>query len=215
MTRTSRNVTVGLIVTLALAGIGWTWGHPAGPGPCPGPGRKRRSHSRTTHSVGGAGLESDLHRHAHCDEYGELRESTARGDRSYGDLRCVQRHRTALHPNFRSHGRAPDGASRRAAVIAAAYTALVGLFPSQQPALDASYAASLAALSDDCEDGGQSRRRAPGARAVSSAASPGEPRWRRPCSPGARPMGSARATRRSPAGPRSASGGRHRRRSDR
>jgi hypothetical protein len=33
------------------------------------------------------------------------------------------------------HDRAPDGASRRGAVIAAAYTALVGLFPSQQPAL--------------------------------------------------------------------------------
>ena len=54
---------------------------------------------------------------------------------------------------------APSGASRRAAVIAAAHTALVGLFPSQQPALDASYAASLAALSDDGEDGGQSRER--------------------------------------------------------
>ena len=39
--------------------------------------------------------------------------------------------------------------------IAAAYTALVGLFPSRQPALDASYAASLAALSDDCEDRGR------------------------------------------------------------
>jgi hypothetical protein len=57
------------------------------------------------------------------------------------------------------HTRAPVGASRRAAVIAAAHTALVGLFPSQQPALDASYAASLAALSDDCDDGGQSLRR--------------------------------------------------------
>ena len=55
--------------------------------------------------------------------------------------------------------RAPNGASRRAAVIAAAYIALVGLFPSRQPALDASYAASLAALSDDGEDGGQSRER--------------------------------------------------------
>ena len=54
---------------------------------------------------------------------------------------------------------APKGASRRAAVIAAAYTALVGLFPSQKPALDVSYAASLAALSDDGEDGGQSRER--------------------------------------------------------
>jgi hypothetical protein len=35
----------------------------------------------------------------------------------------------------------------------------VGLFPSKQEALDASYAASLAALSDDDGDGGQSRER--------------------------------------------------------
>jgi hypothetical protein len=56
-------------------------------------------------------------------------------------------------------GGPPAGASRRAAVIAAAYTALVGLFPSRQAALDASYAASLAALSDDGEDGGESRER--------------------------------------------------------
>ena len=34
------------------------------------------------------------------------------------------------------HNRAPRGASRRAAVIAAAHTALVGLFPSRQAALD-------------------------------------------------------------------------------
>jgi hypothetical protein len=54
---------------------------------------------------------------------------------------------------------APSGASRRAAVIAAAYTALVGLFPARKPALDATYAASLGALSDDGEDGGQSRER--------------------------------------------------------
>jgi hypothetical protein len=53
----------------------------------------------------------------------------------------------------------PSGASRRAAVIAAAYTTLVSLFPSRQAALEASYAASLAALSDDGEDGGQSRER--------------------------------------------------------
>lgn len=57
------------------------------------------------------------------------------------------------------HNSAPPGASRRAAVIAAAYTALVGLFPSRLAALDASYSASLAALSDDDEDGGQSRER--------------------------------------------------------
>jgi hypothetical protein len=57
------------------------------------------------------------------------------------------------------HNDAPHGASRRAAVIAAAYTALADLFPSQKPALDAKYAASLAALSDDGEDGGESRQR--------------------------------------------------------
>jgi hypothetical protein len=54
---------------------------------------------------------------------------------------------------------APPGASRRAAVIAAGYTALVGLFPGQKPSLDVSYGASLAALSDDGEDGGESRER--------------------------------------------------------
>jgi hypothetical protein len=51
------------------------------------------------------------------------------------------------------------GASRRAAVVAAAYTALVGLFPSRLNQLSDSYAASLAALSDDGGDGGRSRER--------------------------------------------------------
>jgi hypothetical protein len=58
---------------------------------------------------------------------------------------------------------APRGASRRAAVIAAAHTALVGIFPtlsaSQREALHETYLASLAALSDDGGDGGQSRAR--------------------------------------------------------
>jgi hypothetical protein len=56
------------------------------------------------------------------------------------------------------HDTAPRGASRRAAVIAAAYTTLAGLFPARQAALAEMYAASLAALSDD-GDGGQSRDR--------------------------------------------------------
>jgi hypothetical protein len=43
---------------------------------------------------------------------------------------------------------AEPGASRRAAVIAAAYTVLVGLFPSRQAELEASYAASLAAYDE-------------------------------------------------------------------
>jgi len=47
---------------------------------------------------------------------------------------------------------APRGASRHAAIIAAGYSALVGLFPSQKPALDARYDASLAALRLDCQD---------------------------------------------------------------
>jgi hypothetical protein len=54
---------------------------------------------------------------------------------------------------------APKGASRRAAVIAAAYTTLVRLFPSQQAALNARYAESLAALTDDGDDGGRSHER--------------------------------------------------------
>jgi hypothetical protein len=57
------------------------------------------------------------------------------------------------------HESAPSGASRRSAVIAAAYTTLVSLFPARRAALDESYAASLAALSDDGGDGGQSRAR--------------------------------------------------------
>lgn len=55
--------------------------------------------------------------------------------------------------------RAPNGASRRAAVIAAAYRVLVRLFPSREVQLTDQYTASLAALSDDGEDGGQSRQR--------------------------------------------------------
>src|ERR1700682_6139909 len=47
-------------------------------------------------------------------------------------------------PIFIQNG-APKGASRRAAVIAAAYAALSSLFPSQQPALNARYTESLAA----------------------------------------------------------------------
>src|SRR5215831_4138534 len=57
------------------------------------------------------------------------------------------------------HDEAPNGASRRAAVIAAAYTALLGLFPSQKETLDAAYEASLSALGDDGNAGGTSRER--------------------------------------------------------
>lgn len=55
---------------------------------------------------------------------------------------------------------APGGASRRAAVIAAAHHALVALFPTRKTILDDTYEASLAALSDDeDEDDGRSVER--------------------------------------------------------
>jgi hypothetical protein len=55
-------------------------------------------------------------------------------------------------------GHAQHGASSRAAVVAAAHTALVGLFPSQQAALDARQEASLAALRERCDRTNRSRR---------------------------------------------------------
>ena len=111
-----------------------------------------------------------------------------------------------------SHG-PPDGASRRAAVVAAAYTALVGLFPSRQAALDASYAASLAALSERLRNGGQSRRRRRSCEtriergvAWGTEVAQAVLAWR------ATDGFSASPIPRSTGGPRSASGGRHRRR---
>jgi len=51
-------------------------------------------------------------------------------------------------------GRAPEGASAEAAVVAAAYTTLISLFPSRQVvALDPAYAASLEALRHHCLTG--------------------------------------------------------------
>jgi hypothetical protein len=54
---------------------------------------------------------------------------------------------------------APHGASRRAAVIAAAYTTLVSLFPAREGVLTGRYEASLAAIVDDGEDVGQGLQR--------------------------------------------------------
>lgn len=50
-------------------------------------------------------------------------------------------------------GRAPDGASREAAVATAAYTALAGLFPSRQAVLEPLHAASIEALRERCPAG--------------------------------------------------------------
>jgi hypothetical protein len=50
----------------------------------------------------------------------------------------------------------PGDALPQAAVVAAAYTSLMDLFPSQKSALDSRYAASLEALNTTCEGTGQS-----------------------------------------------------------
>src|SRR5215472_4902345 len=54
---------------------------------------------------------------------------------------------------------APAGASRDAAAAAAAHTALVALIPAQKPLFDAQLSATLAQLSDDPADPGQSVQR--------------------------------------------------------
>lgn len=212
MTRTSLKLTVGMIVILGLAGIGHTASAAQTQGSTATADNPDRMGGRRT------GLEVLEWNQTFIDTLIATNTSNSSSQRLAAIVHMAifdayngieQRHTPIFF-----HTRAPDGASRRAAVVAAAYIALVGLFPSQQPALDASYAASLAALSDDCEHGGQSRgRRRSCATRIERGVAWGTER--RPCSPGARPMGSARATLRSPVGPRSASGGRHRRRSER
>ena len=111
-------------------------------------------------------------------------------------------------------GAAP-GASRRAAVIAAAHTALVGLFPSRQLELDSSYAASLAALGEDPRIAAYrastlslgTRVSAPTRGNRASAVSHGARRSRKQCSRGVRPMALTAATLPSAEGRRSANGG--------
>jgi hypothetical protein len=51
---------------------------------------------------------------------------------------------------------APNGASRDAAAASAAYTALIALIPSEKPLFDQQLAATLARISDDPSDPGQS-----------------------------------------------------------
>jgi hypothetical protein len=60
----------------------------------------------------------------------------------------IERRYTPYHVDFT----APRGASRRAAAIAAAYTTLVALFPSQKSTVDGELVSSLASLSADDDD---------------------------------------------------------------
>ena len=70
-------------------------------------------------------------------------------------LNGIERRYTPYHVDLT----APRGASRDAAVASAAYTALVVLIPSQKPLFDQQLAATMAAISDDPSDPGQSVER--------------------------------------------------------
>jgi hypothetical protein len=141
MTRTSRNVMVGLMATLGLAGMGPTVSADQ---------RQRASEVLEWNQIFIDTLIATSTPNSSSQRLGAI-VHTAIFDAYNG----IEQRYTPIF--FDS--KAPHGASRRAAVIAAAYTALVGLFPSQQPALDAGYAASLDALSADCHEGGHRRRR--------------------------------------------------------
>jgi len=154
MTRTFRNVTVGAIVTLALAGIGWTASADQAEFSAERADRGRSGPiasevldwnqifidtliATNTANAASPRLGATLHT-AIFDAYNGI-------DRRYTPLFVTSQ--------------APHGASRRAAVIGAAHTALVGLFPSRQPLLLRSYDVSKAALIGDCEGGRHSARR--------------------------------------------------------
>ncbi len=165
MTRTSRNVTVGLVVTLGLAGVGWTVS-------------ADQVQSLTLPEADAAQASPDngdrgrgQHAASEVVDWNQIFIDTliATNTANSASQRLGAIVHTAIFDSFNGiekrytpifvHTSAPEGASRRAAVIAAAHTALVGLFPSQQSTLDANYAISLTALSDECNDRGQSPTR--------------------------------------------------------
>ena len=152
--------------------------------------KRPRRHRRTRAPEPGAGLESDLRRDVRSRRTRRTRRASGSGPSSTRRSSMpttgssAATHRSSSRTSTANgESLVPPGASRRAAVVAAAYTALVGLFPTRATQLGDSYAAALAALSDD---GGTADGRG-------SAGSPGARRWRRPSSPGARPTASARA----------------------
>ena len=166
MTRTSRNLMVGLIVTIGLAGTGGTastdpaqtWSvilqaqdHAQVPAENPDPTRRRTgSEVLEWNQIFIDTLIATNTANSSSQRLGAI-VHTAIFDAYNG----IKKRYTPIFVQGSAH----RGSSRRAAVIAAAYTALVGLFPSRQAALDISYAASLAALSEHCENGSQSGAR--------------------------------------------------------
>jgi hypothetical protein len=165
--KTFRNLAVGFTVTVGLAGIGWTaFAHPAQSSTlvlqAQDNGRAAADDSDRTRTRRTASEVLDWNQ-----IFIDTLIATNTANSSSQRLGAIVH--TAIFDAHNGierryvpifvHDRAPHGSSRRAAVIAAAHTALVGLFPSRQPALDESYAASMAALSAECEDRAPLRRR--------------------------------------------------------
>jgi hypothetical protein len=159
MTRTARNVLVGLIAIVVLVRIGWT---PSADPDHSSTVTQAQDQARVT-----AGNSDRTGRRRAASEVLEWNQifidtlvATNTANSSSQRLGAIVH--TAIFDAYNGieqrytpifvHIEAPEGASRRAAVIASAYTALVNLFPLRQPALDESYAASLAALSAACKD---------------------------------------------------------------
>jgi hypothetical protein len=144
MTKASRRST-GLIVTIALACMGWTTS-----------ADHRRSPTPASEVLDWNQIFIDTLIATNTANSASQRLGAIVHTAIFDAYNDIERRYTPVFV----HDRAPDGASRRAAVVAAAYTALAGLFPSQQPALADRYAASLAVLNDDCEDGYSPKRMA-------------------------------------------------------
>jgi hypothetical protein len=164
---TARNVTVGLLVTVGFAGIGWTASADQVQSSTVGLPDQNAAQVPAERADRARGRRTASEVLDWNQIFIDTLIATNTANSSSQRLGAIVH--TAIFDAFNGieqrytpvfvHTRAPDGASRRAAVIAAAHAALVGLFPSQQTALDASYAASLAALSGNCEDRGHSPTR--------------------------------------------------------
>ena len=153
MTRTSRHVTVGLIVTLALAGIGLN------------ASADQTQTSRESQVLEWNQIFIDTLIATNTANSSSQRLGAIVHTAIFDAYNGIERRYTPLFVRER----APRGASGRAAVVASGYTALTGLFPSRKAALDARYEVSLEALRAPCLEQCRQHRRghsaASGARA--------------------------------------------------
>jgi hypothetical protein len=154
MTRASRRVTAGVIVTIGLGGVGWTAILRAQDAAHVRSERKDRDRRERTASelFDWNQIFIDTLIATNTANSASQRLGAIVHTAIFDAYNGIERRYTPVFVQEK----APEDASRRAAVVAAAYATLSSLFPSRQSALAASYAASLAALSEDCEDVGRS-----------------------------------------------------------